>query len=101
MSEGDDGTLELDEGVVEVGIFFVTNDQPAEVARLGKGAFDFPAVAIATQLWAASSVLNRSPPYARSAMIRVILRRCRGATALSVCSAKVTSAGLAPRTRLP
>ena len=49
MSEGDDGTGELEEGVVEVGISFVTNDQPPEVAQLGKGAFDFPTVAIAAQ----------------------------------------------------
>ena len=47
MSEGDDGTGKVEESAVEVGVAFITDYESAEVAQPGKGAFDFPAVAIA------------------------------------------------------
>jgi hypothetical protein len=49
VSKGDDGAGELEEGVIEVWVAFVTNDESTEVTQPGKGAFDFPAVAIAAQ----------------------------------------------------
>src|SRR6185437_7325543 len=49
VSESDDEAGDMEKGVIHQQGAVVTHDQPAEIAQPGKGAFDFPTLAVAAQ----------------------------------------------------
>ena len=65
MSEGDKQAGEVEEGSIHGDLMIMANQQTAKVSQPGKGAFDFPTVAVAPER---ASVVERG--FAPSAALR-------------------------------